>query len=51
MGFLQTGNLDLCGERGGILEEFIDCSKTHHREKKKLKEIINPDYRLSRMIL
>lgn len=50
-GFLQTGNLDLCREGGGIWEAFIDCSNTHHREKKRSREIINSDYRVSRMTL
>lgn len=45
-GFQQTENLDLCGEWGKILEAFIDCSNTHHREKKRSKEIMNPDYRV-----
>lgn len=48
-GFLQTGNLDLCRECGGIWEAFIDCSNT--QLKKRSKEIINPDYRESHVAL
>lgn len=48
---LQTENLGFCGEWGRILETFIDCSNTHHREKKRSEEIINPDYRVSPMTM
>ena len=50
-GFLQNGKSGPPWSTGGILEAIIDCSKTNLREKKRLKEMINPAYRLYRMTL